>query len=121
MKFLLDMGLSPRTARFLREQGHDAVHLHEQRLSRLPDTEITRKAAAEGRIILTFDLDFSRIVALQRLAHPSVVLFRLEEFTTDGLNALLLDLVEQYGQELDEGAIVVVEPGRVRTRSLPIW
>ena len=27
MKFLADMGISPRTVAFLRSQGHDAVHL----------------------------------------------------------------------------------------------
>jgi predicted nuclease of predicted toxin-antitoxin system len=32
MKFLLDMGLAGSTARYLRDCGHDAVHLREQGL-----------------------------------------------------------------------------------------
>ena len=121
MKLLLDMGLAPRTASFLRAAGHDAVHLREQNLQKLPDDKIVHKAASEGRIVITFDLDFSTIVALQRLAQPSIILFRLEEFSTDRINAILLDLLSIHEEPLRSGAIIVVEPDRVRVRSLPIW
>ncbi len=29
MRFLADMGISPKTVAFLRELGHDATHLHD--------------------------------------------------------------------------------------------
>lgn len=45
MRLLLDMGVSPRTADFLRQSGYDAVHLWEERLERLSDAEIVTKAA----------------------------------------------------------------------------
>ena len=121
MKLLLDMGLAPRTASFLRTAGHDAVHLSEQNLQRLPDEQIVQKAVVEGRVVVTFDLDFSAIVALQRLAQPSVILFRLEEFTTDRVNLMLQDLLALHEKSLQSGAIIVVEPDRIRVRSLPIW
>lgn len=121
MRLLLDMGLSPRTARFLREHGHDALHLWEQGLQRLADPEIVQKARHEERVIVTFDLDFPRILALERRGGPSVVLFRLQEFTTDGLNESLLQILDLYARMLEEGALVVVEEDRVRTRRLPIW
>lgn len=121
MRLLLDMGVSPRTAEHLRQSGHDAVHLREEGLERLEDPAIAAKAAAEGRILVTFDLDFNRILSLQRLAHPSVILFRLERFTTDQINGQLTQLLEEYGNALEAGAIIVVEPDRIRIRSLPIW
>ncbi len=34
MKFLADMGISPRVVAALRKQGHDAVHLQEHDLGR---------------------------------------------------------------------------------------
>ena len=58
------MGLSPGTAQFMREHGHDAVHLADEGLHRLPDAKIAQKAIHEGRAIVTFDLDFSRLLAL---------------------------------------------------------
>ena len=47
MKFLADMGISPKTVAFLRTLGHDAVHLADQGLQRLPDPDIVEKAGFE--------------------------------------------------------------------------
>lgn len=92
MKLLLDMGMAPRTAVYLSQLGHDAAHLRDRGQTKLSDQGIVGEAEQEGRVVVTFDLDFARIIALQRLARPSVVLFRLERFTTDELNATLADL-----------------------------
>ncbi|MEM8559373.1 MAG: DUF5615 family PIN-like protein, partial [Bacteroidota bacterium] len=53
MRFLADMGISPATVAFIRSAGHDALHLREQGLQRLPDVAIMDKARAESRIVLT--------------------------------------------------------------------
>ena len=82
MKFLADMGVALRIVEWLREDGHDALHLREEGLHRLPDGDIFEKAAAEGRIVLTFDLDFGEIVASSGRRTPSVILFRLHNTRT---------------------------------------
>jgi predicted nuclease of predicted toxin-antitoxin system len=71
------MGVSLTTVEALRAANHDAVHLRDEGLIRLPDPDIVRKALAEGRIVLTFDLDFGDILAIARGEAPSVVIFRL--------------------------------------------
>ena len=71
MKFLVDMGLARSTVAFLRTQGYDAIHLREEGLRRLEDHEIVEKARVEGRVILTHDLDFGRVVALSEKHLPS--------------------------------------------------
>lgn len=60
MKFLLDMGISSSTAVFLRARGYDAVHLRDEGLQRMSDEKIVEKAFAEGRVILTHDLQPDR-------------------------------------------------------------
>jgi hypothetical protein len=65
------MGVSLTTVEALRSAKHDAVHLRDEGLIRLPDPKITAKAVAESRIVLTFDLDFGATLlqaAWQRLA-----------------------------------------------------
>jgi predicted nuclease of predicted toxin-antitoxin system len=119
MKLLLDMGLAPRTAVFLSQQGHDAVHLRSRGQATLSDEEITREAEREGRIVVTFD--FARIIALQRLSQPSVILLRLERFTTDEVNRILVDVLRTYQSELQAGSILVIDSNRIRLRTLPIW
>ena len=66
MRFLADMGVSIRVVEWLRNNGHDAKHLREEGLHRIPNGEIFTKAIHEDRIIITFDLDFGEIVALSK-------------------------------------------------------
>ena len=120
MRFLADMGVSFRIAAWLRSQGHDAVHLGEAGLHRLPDGEIFRKAFAEGRIVLTFDLDFSEILAFSAGDHASVVLFRLRNTRTDHVRERLSAVLPDAGPALEKGAVVVVEESRYRIRTLPL-
>jgi|SRR4051812_25979027 predicted nuclease of predicted toxin-antitoxin system len=120
MNLLLDMGVSPRSAEFLRAAGHDAVHLRERALGRLADQAIMQLAVAESRMVVTFDLDFSRILALQQLAAPSVIVFRLERYSTGQVNQILIDALAKFEAELLAGAIVVIDPSRIRVRRLPI-
>lgn len=121
MKLLLDMGVSPRTAHFLRMRGHDAVHLRELGLNRTSDEEIADLAQNESRVVVTFDLDFSRIVALESRARPSLIVFRLERFTTDQVNAQLIEIIDRYVTQLEAGSIITVHPDRIRVRKLPLW
>ncbi len=75
MRFLADMGISPKTVGFLRGLGHEVTHLHEEGLDELPDPLILEKARQEGRVLLTSDLDFSELVAASRAKLPSVISF----------------------------------------------
>jgi predicted nuclease of predicted toxin-antitoxin system len=43
MKFLADMGISPRTVNHLKTKGYDAVHLREQGLEKLEDSQRSQK------------------------------------------------------------------------------
>jgi len=83
MKFLADRGISPRVVTALRKQGHDAVHLQEQNLGRLLDGAILAKARAEGRILLTHDLDFGELLAASGGILPSVIIFRLKDMRAE--------------------------------------
>ncbi len=120
MKFLLDMGLARSSALWLRTQGFDAVHLREQNLQRLSDALIIEKALAENRIILTHDLDFTRIVALSREQAPSVVTFRLSNMRAEQVNLRLEDLLTRFSDVLSAGALISVTDQAVRVRSLPV-
>jgi predicted nuclease of predicted toxin-antitoxin system len=75
------MGVSITTVEALRTAHHEAVHLREQGLIRLPDPAIVAKAAQEASIVLTFDLDFGDILAAAGSDAPSVIIFRLRNQT----------------------------------------
>jgi predicted nuclease of predicted toxin-antitoxin system len=119
MKFLLDMGLAHSTGRYLRDSGHDAVHLRDQELQRLPDSEIVAKAVAEQRIILTHDLDFGRIVSLSKARVPSVVTFRLADMRAGEVNRQLYELITRFAAAMENGALISVTDQGIRVRHLP--
>jgi predicted nuclease of predicted toxin-antitoxin system len=119
MRFPGDMGVSWRVIEWLRAAGHDAVHLHDEGLQRLPNGDIFQKGFAEQRIVLTFGLDFGEILAGSAGQVVSVVLFRLHDTRTEHVIERLRTVLEQSSPELLAGAIVVVEEGRHRVRILP--
>lgn len=110
MRFLVDMGLDVRVVSWLREQGHDAVHLRDEGLQRLPNGDIFNKAIVERRAVLTVDLDFGEIAALARG----------ESMRTAHVIQRLSATLPNCSEALERGAIVTVEEGRHRIRSLPI-
>jgi predicted nuclease of predicted toxin-antitoxin system len=120
MRFLADMGVSLRVVEWLRGRRDDVVHLSEQGLQRLPNGSIFDKATAEGRVVLTFDLDFGEILALSRGSRTSVIVFRLRNTRTGNVIARLERVLAESSDALGQGAVVIVEDGRHRVRLLPV-
>lgn len=120
MKFLADMGISPKTVAFLRGLGYDAVHLQDQGLERLPDPDILEKVRNEERILLTHDLDFSELVTAGGAKLPTVITFRLRNMRPERVNGYLHEILTQHGDVLEQGVIVSVTEGQIRIRLLPL-
>ena len=120
MKFLADMGISPRTVMWLKDQGYDAVRLSDEGLQRLPDADVMVKALIEKRILLTMDLGFGALLAMSRGQFPSTVIFRLSNETSESINGRLSEVLELFGADLESGAIISVSDETVRVRQLPL-
>lgn len=117
MRFLVDMNLAAEVAVWLRSQGHDAVHLRGAGLQELGDEAVLAKAVAERRVVLTFDLDFAAISAAAAETPVAVVLFRLRSAqTAQIIGRLRAVLASAAAQALEKGAVVIVEPSRLRVR-----
>ena len=109
-----------RIVQWLRDHEHDAVHLRDENLHRLPDEAIFEKAFKEQRIILTFDLDFGEILAFSAEKTISVILFRLHNTRTPHVIERLNKVLADTADALEAGSVVVVEESRHRIRRLPI-
>jgi predicted nuclease of predicted toxin-antitoxin system len=120
VKFLADMVISLRTVSWLRSAGYDVVHLHDQGLQKLPDDQILVKASAEGRILLTVDLDFAQLLATNGDNLPSVILFRLGNENYNAINERLTKVLSECQADLEIGAIISVSNETFRIRRLPI-
>jgi predicted nuclease of predicted toxin-antitoxin system len=120
MKFLGNMGISPRTIEFLRALGHEAKRLHEERLDQLPDSDILQKARAEESILLTNDLDFGELAIASPSPLPSIIIFRLRDMRPETVNAYLARILDTHGADLQRGAVISVTEGQIRVRRLPL-
>jgi len=120
MRFLVDNSLSPRMATALSRAGHDAIHVRERGLTEATDDVIFDAAASEQRIILAQDTDFGTILAMRGASMPSVILFRCQAKSTERVLALLIANLPTVKDDLDAGAVVVIEDDRIRVRRLPI-
>ena len=120
MRFLADMCVDVRIVRWLQEQEHDATHLRDEGLHRMPNGEIFKKAINEDRVVITLDLDFAEIAALTEGKKASVILFRLRNTRTPYVIERLSTVLEDSSEALEKGAVVVVEESRHRVRFLSI-
>jgi predicted nuclease of predicted toxin-antitoxin system len=120
VRFLLDEAIQQRLADHLAEAGHDATHVVRIGLAGASDPEVLARAATEDRILITTDTDFPTLLALSGEPIPSVMLLRGISDSIQGRLAAILGTLPSIQEELEAGAVAVVERDRVRLRSLPI-
>ena len=70
MRFKLDENLPAILASDLAQIGHDATTCQTEGIAGSKDAVIAAHAASEGRILITFDLDFSDIRKYPPGTHP---------------------------------------------------
>jgi predicted nuclease of predicted toxin-antitoxin system len=119
MRFLVDVCVDVGVREWLRGEGHDAVHLRDEGLQRLPNGQIFVKADVERRVIVTIDLDFGEILSLSHGRIVSTIVFRLRDTRPQTLIGRLKTVLPEIEADLAHGAIVIVEPARYRVRRLP--
>ena len=76
MKALLDMPVSALLLNVLNAHGHEGVHAYQIGKSTATDSELLKIARQEGRVVITADLDFPRLLALSIAEGPGLILFR---------------------------------------------
>lgn len=121
MRLLVDSNLSHRVARQLRDAGFDATHVREHDLQHSTDITILQFAREQSMVVVSEDTDFGQLLAEERAATPSFVLLRTyEPLAPDEQVAVLVANLPAVQDDLERGAIVVVERHRIRVRQLPV-
>jgi predicted nuclease of predicted toxin-antitoxin system len=120
MKLLVDMNLSPRWVKLLADADIEAVHWSSIGAANARDVDIMGFARVEGYVVLTHDLDFGAILAATHGNKPSVVQIRSEEVSPDIIGKQVVAVLQQTAVDLEQGALVTVNPKRTRVRILPL-
>jgi predicted nuclease of predicted toxin-antitoxin system len=113
MKVLLDSCVAQQAAHQIQENGYDVIWT-----GNWPndpgDEQILRRAAADGRVLITIDKDFGELAIVQGIVHTGLI--RLVGFRAADQGAAIIRLLSAYETELAAGAILTAEPWRVRVR-----
>lgn len=113
MKLLLDSCVWGKAQLEINAAGHDVIWAGDW--ERDPgDTEIMNQAHREGRILVTLDKDFGELAIVKGLKHAGII--RLVNLASKQQAQVCLKVLDQYGKELQQGAIVTAESDRVRVR-----
>jgi len=114
MKVLLDSCVWGKVRAELEVAGHDVVWSGDWPEDP-GDEEILARANAEGRVLVTLDKDFGELATL--LGKPHHGLLRLVNISARQQAKACLQVFALHGPELQAGAIITAEQGRLRIRS----
>jgi predicted nuclease of predicted toxin-antitoxin system len=111
MRLLLDACVWGGAADALRMSGHDVVWSGDW--DEDPgDEEILATAHAQGRILVTLDKDFGELAVVRRIPHCGIL--RIAGFPARRQAGIIEVILNSHGTELQAGAVITAEPGRIR-------
>lgn len=121
MRFLIDNCVAEAVASELIAAGHEAEHVRPLGFSKASDDEVMALAVERSAFVVSADTDFGTLLSESGATGPSILLFRLREHRrASALVSLMLDNLDAVTDDLEAGAVVVIQDQRIRVRRLPI-
>ena len=117
---VLDQGIPRDAASFLRERGHDCIHVGEIEMSMATDEEIVAWSLERGAIVVTLDADFHAILAVSQARAPSVIRIRIQGLAALAVANLVQSVIAGFADELSSGSLVTVKANKTTCHKLPI-
>jgi predicted nuclease of predicted toxin-antitoxin system len=116
VKLKLDENLSRNLKSEPGLREHDVLTTGDEGLLSQPDTVVGQAARAEGRMLLTLDLDFADLRKYPPGSHPGIILFRPDSYGPLSVNRFIDEFVRGNDLASFAGCLVVVDQTRVRIR-----
>jgi len=115
--FLADENIPAPVVAELRRCGFDVQSVAEDQPG-ATDSTVAALATATGRVLLSEDHDFGELAVRRQIALPGCVLIELPRFASPRKASHIATILRAQGAAA-MGAIMVIEPARVRIRPLP--
>ncbi|MGG6269661.1 DUF5615 family PIN-like protein [Leptolyngbya sp. AN03gr2] len=114
------MNLSPDWVDVFEQNGIEAVHWSTVGHPGEIDQVILAWAKARQYIVFTHDLDFGTLLAATQADAPSVIQVRTQDPLPSRISTIVLSALQQFQQQLEEGALVTIDAAKAKVRVLPI-
>ena len=114
MKFKLDENLDGGLATLLTDRGREADSVLAEGLSGTTDEQLFGKCGEERRVLVTLDLDFADPLRFPPAGGPGIMVLRPRRNTLALIRETLTAALPALERDRIEGALWIVEPGRIR-------
>jgi predicted nuclease of predicted toxin-antitoxin system len=116
----LDEHLGEAHLQLLREGGFDTETVLGERLSGSPDELLWSKVVADGRLLITLDLDFSDVRRFEPGTHPGILLVRARSTSSSAVLRVLRRVLAERPLEDLRGCLAVADEWSTRVRWPPV-
>jgi len=115
VKLKLDESLGRRGRQMIAAAGHDVASVADQGLEGSLDGDLLEYCRAEGRCLVTLDLDFANPLVFLPSRYPGIAVLRIpQKASATDLLMLIETLMEALKSEVLIGKLWIVEIGRIR-------
>jgi predicted nuclease of predicted toxin-antitoxin system len=118
-KLKLDENLSRHLKPSLAALGHEVTTAADENLLSEPDTAVSAAASAEGRMLLTLDVQFADLRKNPPGTHPGIIVFRPRSFGPMEVSRFIERFVRQTDLDGLAHCVAIAEPDRLRIRRHP--
>jgi predicted nuclease of predicted toxin-antitoxin system len=112
----VDENLPIDAAALLRGAGHECQTVYDEALAGAPDQRVIDTCRAEGRTLLTLDLDFADLRTYPPAEYPGIIVLRPAEPDKEHVLRLLARTLPVLEHEAVVHSLWIVEETRVRIR-----
>ena len=115
-RFKVDENLPVEAAEALRLAGYDALTVLDQSMGGTLDGPLAIVCRAEGRALVTLDLDFSNIQSYPPTEYRGIIVLRVQRQDKASVLKALQAVVPVLVRETLDGCLWVVDEHRIRIR-----
>lgn len=116
LKFKLDENIPELVRASLTALGLDTHGVHDEGLAGAADARLLQACIAEGRVLITLDLDFADIRAYPPGSYPGIWVLRPPKQTFKAIESLALAGLRLAAVERVQGQLWIIDDRRVRIR-----
>jgi predicted nuclease of predicted toxin-antitoxin system len=114
------MNLTPEWVEYFTAREMESVHWSDVGDPKALDPEIMTFAKENGFVVFTHDLDFGSILAVTHARGPSVIQARVEDPVPATIGEAVVEAIAENEAHLERGALLTLDPDKLRVRILPI-
>lgn len=116
MRFKTDENLPSDLVELLKQEGHNAFTVNQQKMQGYKDDDLIKVCKQEKRAFITLDTDFSDIRKYPPKEYHGIIVLRTITQSKTVIMALMKKVLPQLKKEKLPGTLWIVEENKIRIR-----